>query len=71
MSYNSLILLNFKCPDTEFSIYGYSPNLLKWMALDMIMSIHSVRLSTYPCFILYSMSKWDQANDVHLSGLST
>ena len=26
---------------------------------------------TYPCFILYIVSKWDQTNDIHLTRLST
>jgi len=29
------------------------------------------RVSTYPCFILDIVSKQDQTNDIHLSGLST
>ena len=29
------------------------------------MSIHLGRLSTYPCLILYTVSKQDQTNDIH------
>jgi len=35
------------------------------------MSIHLDRVSSYPCFILYIVSKLDQLNDIHISGLST
>ena len=35
------------------------------------MSIYLGRVSTFPCFILYIVSKQDQTNDIHLSGLST
>ena len=35
------------------------------------MRIHLGRVSTYPCFILYIVSKWDQTIDIHLSGLCT
>ena len=36
-----------------------------------IISIHLRRISTYPCFILYTVSKWDQTNDIDvISGLS-
>ena len=33
--------------------------------------IHLGRVSIYPCFILYIVSKRDQTNNIHLSGLST
>ena len=35
------------------------------------MSMHLGSVSTHPCFILYTVSKWDQTNDIHLSGLSS
>jgi len=38
---------------------------------DLIISIHLGRLSTYPCFILCTVSKWDQTYDIHQSRLST
>jgi len=41
--------------------------------LDLIMSIHSGGVSTYPCFmhVLYILCKRFQTNDIRLSGLST
>ena len=33
------------------------------------MSIHLGGASTYPCYILYIVFKWDQTNDIHFSGL--
>jgi len=35
------------------------------------MSIHLGGVCTYPGFILYIVSIWDQTNNIHLSGLST
>ena len=35
------------------------------------MSIHLSSVTTYPCFILYVVSKWNQTIAIHLSGLST
>ena len=35
------------------------------------MSFHLGGVSTYACFVLYIVSKWDQTNDIHLSRLST
>ena len=34
-------------------------------------AVHLGRVNNYPCFTLYIVSKWDQTNDIHLSGLST
>jgi len=38
---------------------------------DLIMSIQLGTVSTNPCFILYIVSKRDQASDNQLIGLST
>ena len=46
-------------------------NPLKWIALGLIMSIQLGRISTYPCFILYIVSTWEQPDDIHLTWLST
>jgi len=34
---------------------------------ELIMSTHLGRVFTYPYFILYAVSKWDQASDIHLT----
>ena len=31
------------------------------------MSIHLGRVPTCPCFILYTVSEWDQTDDIHIS----
>jgi len=49
----------------------YSQTCLSGQHWDLIISIQLGRVSTYPCFILYTVSKRDQTNDIHLSGLST
>ena len=38
---------------------------------SLVMSIHFGTASTYPCCIFDIVSKRDQTNDIHLSGLST
>ena len=40
-------------------------SLLKWIALGYDYDIHFSRVSIYPCFILYAVSKWDQISDIH------
>ena len=52
--------------------FSHSPsNPLMWIALGPDYEIHSDRVPTYPCFILYILSKLDLTNDIHLSRLST
>jgi len=46
-----------------------STTTLKQAYLDSTST--SSRVSTYPCFILYTVSKRDKTNDIHLRGLST
>ena len=49
--------------------YHYSQTRLSGQHWGLIMSIHLGRVCTYPCFILYDVSKWEQTNDIRLSGL--
>ena len=49
----------------------YTVKPANWIALVLTMTIHLGRLSNYQWFILYTVSKQDQTNDIHLSGLST
>jgi len=46
-------------------------NSLKRIALGPVYEYPLVRVSIYPCFILYMVTEWDKTNDIHLSGLST
>ena len=55
---------------TYLLIMSVQSNTLKWIALNLIISIHFGSVPTYPCLILYIVSKWYQTNDVDLSGLS-
>ena len=43
----------------------YSQTHLSGYNWDLIMSIHWGRVSSYPCFIRYIVSEWDQTNYVH------
>jgi len=52
-----------------FSCSLYSQTRLSGWHWDLIMSIHLGRLSIYPCFITYVVSKLDQTNDIRLSGI--
>ena len=53
-----------------FSCSLYSQTRLSRWHWDLIMSIHLGRLSIYPCFITYVVSKLDQTNDIRLSGIN-
>ena len=73
----------FKCVLTLYSGFHSTYNapinlpVLNWrcwltqvVPYNGCMTIHLGRVSTYPCFILYTVSKRDQTNDIHLSRLS-
>jgi len=70
------IRLKNTCPNlTKFSLIGQAEtkqiqsHSFKWIALGPDYE-YPLRGSTYPCFILYIVSKQDQTNDIHFSGLS-
>ena len=61
----------FKIKANTKSVHQYSQNRLSGEHWDRTMSIRLGRVSTYPRFILYIVSNWDQKYDIHLRALPT
>jgi len=64
----TLILFHVGCADDFTAEYYFVAvlNLLKWIALEP-----DYEYLLRHVFLLYIVSKRDQTNDIHLSGLST